>query len=70
MKEIKAMDVIKRQREEIAVLNKTINNLNRQIKKRDDVLAKINGLTMRLLNGEQHVNNELNIKYFTRANSI
>lgn len=52
MKEIKAMDVIKRQREEIAALNKTINNLNRQIKKRDDVLAKINGLTMRLLNGE------------------
>ena len=39
-------------RSEVATLNRTISSLTRQIKKRYDVAVKINGLTMRLLNGE------------------
>ena len=73
MKDAYELDIIKKQREEInvlartitklknnledsrsevATLNRTINSLTRQIKKRYDVAVKINGLTMRLLNGE------------------
>jgi len=52
MKEIKAMDVIKRQRIEIAELNKTIGVLNRKLKKKDELLIKINGIAMREISGE------------------
>ena len=52
MNEIKAIDVIKRQKKEILELNKTIAFLNRKLKTKNDILIKINGIAMREISEE------------------
>ena len=52
MNEIKVIDIIKRQKKEILELNKTIAFLNRKLKKKNDILIKINGIAMREISEE------------------